>query len=142
MTDVHSKNTRSYNMSRIRSKDTKPEIIVRKHLFSNGFRYRLHSKLLPGKPDIVLSKYKTVIFVHGCFWHSHEDCKHATIPKSNIDYWEKKIAGNVTRHLSVSNQLKTLGWKEIIVWECELKKTHIERNLLNLSKAIKDAKIA
>ncbi len=91
MTDTHSPEIRSYNMSRIRSKDTKPELIVRKYLHKNGFRFRLHVKTLPGKPDIVLPKYKTVIFVHGCFWHGHKGCKYFVIPKRNIEYWKNKI---------------------------------------------------
>ena len=94
MADVHSIATRSYNMSRIKGKNTKPEMLVRKYLFAHGFRYRLHSKKLPGKPDIVLPKYRTVIFVHGCFWHGHKSCKYYTVPKTNTEWWLNKIDGN------------------------------------------------
>lgn len=97
MADVHSKAVRSYNMSRIRSTNTKPEMLVRKFLHANGFRYKLHDKNLPGKPDIVLPKYKTVIFVHGCFWHNHRNCKLGKIPRNNQQYWVPKIYGNVAR---------------------------------------------
>jgi len=93
MADVHTKEVRSYNMSQIRSKNTKPELVVRRYLFAKGFRYRLHSKDLPGKPDIVLPKYRTVIFVHGCFWHGHEGCKYFGIPKTNTEWWVNKIKG-------------------------------------------------
>ena len=94
MADVHSKETRSYNMSRIKSKNTKPEMLVRQFLHKTGFRYRLHVKDLPGKPDILLPKYKTVIFVHGCFWHGHEGCKYSALPKTRREWWENKIKGN------------------------------------------------
>ena len=97
MMDVHSKETRSYNMSRIRSKNTKPEEIVRKHLFSLGFRYRKNDKRYPGTPDIVLPKYKTVIFINGCFWHGHSGCKYFVVPKSNTEFWQNKIAANIAR---------------------------------------------
>jgi DNA mismatch endonuclease (patch repair protein) len=121
MADVHDKTTRSYNMSRIRSKDTKPEMLVRKFLFANGFRYRLHVKNLPGKPDIVLPKYKTVIFVNGCFWHGHEKCKYFVIPKTRTEWWLNKIER--TKHLDNVNclKLKLEGWKVFSVFECELK---------------------
>lgn len=94
MTDVHDRETRSYNMSRIRSKDTKPEMIVRQFLYRAGYRYRLHDKKLPGKPDLVLRKYKTVILVHGCFWHGHEGCKYFVVPKTRKDWWLNKINSN------------------------------------------------
>jgi DNA mismatch endonuclease, patch repair protein len=137
MTDVHDKNTRSYNMSRIRSKDTKPEMIVRKFLHSQGFRYRLHVKYLPGKPDIVLPKYKTVIFVHGCFWHGHENCKLNRIPKRNKKYWIPKIKNNKNRDYEDLNKLNLLGWKRIIVWECKLAKTSIDETFLYILNNIK-----
>lgn len=121
MTDHLTKEKRSWNMSRIRSKDTKPEIIVRSLLHHLGYRFRLHSKKLPGKPDIVLTKYKTVIFVHGCFWHRHEGCSRATMPKSNKGYWTAKFERNVQRFKDVSEQIKSLGWKVIVIWECEVK---------------------
>lgn len=132
MTDVHSKETRSYNMSRIRSKDTKPELLVRKYLFSKGFRYRLHEKELPGKPDLVLKKYKTAIFIHGCFWHSHQNCKYAVMPKSNLEYWQNKISKNQSRDNLNENQLTELGWKIITIWECELKKSLFEKTMISV----------
>jgi len=125
MVDVHSKETRSYNMSRIRSKDTKPEMLVRKFLHKNGFRYRLYVKSLPGKPDIVLPKYKTVIFIHGCFWHGHEGCKYYVVPKTRTEWWLHKIGTNISNDSNVETALKNAGWKVIKIWECELKKTPI-----------------
>ena len=122
MTDVHDKKTRSFNMSRIKAKDTKPELLVRKFLFSKGFRYRLHVKDLPGKPDIVLPKYKTVIFVHGCFFHGHKGCKYFTIPKTRTEWWLNKIKGNQKHDCETEVKLNVLGWKVIVIWECELKK--------------------
>lgn len=122
MADVHTPEQRSYNMSRIRAKDTKPEELVRKYLFSQGFRYRKNDARLPGKPDIVLPKYKTVIFVNGCFWHAHEGCRYFVWPKNNADFWKKKIESNVTRDIKNHQQLKDLGWKVLIIWECELKR--------------------
>ena len=121
MADVHDKETRSYNMSRIRSKNTKPELIVRKFLFSKGFRYRINVKNLPGTPDIVLPKYKTVIFVHGCFWHGHEGCRYFVIPKSRTEWWQKKIQRNIDLDYENTNKLINFGWKVIGVWECQLK---------------------
>lgn len=120
--DVHDKETRSYNMSCIKGKNTKPEEMVRKFLFSKGFRYRKNDKRLPGSPDIVLPKYKTVIFVNGCFWHGHEGCKYFVWPKSNEEFWKNKIKTNIERDNKKIEQLEELGWKVIIVWECELKK--------------------
>ena len=121
MADNHSKEVRSRNMSHIRSTNSKPEEIVRKSLFAQGFRYRKNVKTLPGKPDIVLPKYKTVIFVNGCFWHKH-DCPRFVWPSSNTDYWIPKITRNVERDQKNYEELKRLGWNVIIVWECELKK--------------------
>jgi len=121
MADVHSPETRSYNMSRIKGKDTKPEMIVRKFLFSKGFRYRLHVKNLPGKPDIVLPKYKTVIFIHGCFWHGHEGCKYFVVPKTRTDWWLNKIIGNISNDNRNAELLKLEGWRVLIIWECEIK---------------------
>lgn len=120
--DNHSKGTRSYNMSRIRSTNTKPEEIVRKFLFSQGLRYRKNVRNLPGKPDIVFPKYKTVVFINGCFWHKHEKCGRFVWPKSNTEYWEKKITGNIERDQLAYKKLKETGWKVLVVWECELKK--------------------
>jgi DNA mismatch endonuclease (patch repair protein) len=121
MTDIHNRATRSYNMSRIRAKNTKPEIIARKFLFAQGFRYRLHDKKLPGKPDIVLPKYKTVIFIHGCFWHGHENCRYFTIPKTRTKWWLKKISANIDNGIKAMRTLKKAGWKIFIVWSCQLK---------------------
>lgn len=121
MTDVHSKTVRSYNMSRIRNKDTKPEITVRKFLFSKGFRYRVNDKKLPGKPDIVLPKYKTVIFVNGCFWHGHENCKYFKLPSTRTEWWKEKIEGNIKNDIKKHAQLRDAGFKVIVVWECEVK---------------------
>ena len=133
--DVHTPEIRSYNMSRIRSKNTKPEEIVRKYLFSKGYRYRKNVKKLPGCPDIVLPKYKTVIFIQGCFWHMH-DCGGFHLPASNRDYWEPKLLKNVKRDKLNRAQLEALGWKVLIVWECELKKSKRESTLELLSKEI------
>jgi DNA mismatch endonuclease (patch repair protein) len=108
-------------MSKVRGKDTKPEKIVRSLLHSMGYRFRLHRKDLPGKPDIVLPKYKTVIFVHGCYWHQHPDCKRAFVPKSNQGYWKQKLDGNVQRDLDNMNQIAMMGWKPFVIWECETK---------------------
>lgn len=121
MTDRISEEHRSWNMSQIRSKDTGPELTVRKLLHGMGYRFRLHRKDLPGKPDIVLPKYRTVIFVHGCFWHRHEGCKYAYYPKSNVDFWKAKFKINVERDKYVRRKLEEEGWKVIIVWECETK---------------------
>lgn len=119
--DVHDKKTRSYNMSQIKSKETKPEETVRKYLFSQGFRYRKNKKELPGSPDIVLSKYKTVIFVNGCFWHKHEHCRYFKWPETNAEFWKDKIEKNVLRDFINYNKLKSDGWNVIIIWECELR---------------------
>ena len=121
MTDVHSKETRSYNMSRIRGKDTKPELLVRRFLFAHGIRYRLHDKKLPGRPDMVFPKYKTVLFIHGCFWHGHEGCRYFVTPKTNTDWWLAKINGNIAKDSNSIIQLEQQGWKVIVVWECWLK---------------------
>ena len=112
---------RSRNMSAIKSKNTKPEIAVRKLLHSLGYRFRLHRKDLPGSPDIVLPKYKTVIFVHGCFWHRHENCKYASNPKTRVEFWNKKFKDNILRDIKNQERLKSLGLKSKIIWECETK---------------------
>ncbi|MCK6603243.1 MAG: DNA mismatch endonuclease Vsr [Bacteroidetes bacterium] len=129
MTDVHTQAQRSYNMSRIRSKNTKPEMAVRKFLFASGFRYRLYVKTLPGKPDIVLRKHKTVIFIHGCFWHGHENCRHFVIPKTRTDWWLAKINRNKENDLLAKTTLEQTGWKVITIWECELKKDLLDLTL-------------
>lgn len=135
MADVHSKETRSYNMSRIRSKDTKPEMLVRKFLHKNGFRYRLHVKDMPGKPDIVLPKYKTVIFIHGCFWHGHEGCKYFVVPKTRTEWWLHKIGTNISNDTNAEKALLEAGWKIIKIWECQLKKTEIDNTFSLLTSA-------
>jgi len=132
MADVHTKAQRSYNMSQIKGRNTKPEILVRKFLHSKGYRFRLHDKKLPGKPDIVLPKYKTVIFVHGCFWHGHKGCKYFVLPKTRTAWWLRKIEGNKMRDKKVYVELKKSGWKVIKVWECEIRK-----NRLNLASFLK-----
>ena len=136
MADVHSKETRSYNMSRIKSKDTKPEMLVRRFLHKNGFRYRLHVKNMPGKPDIVLPKYKTVIFIHGCFWHGHEGCKYYVIPKTRTEWCLNKINGNINNDKQNIEYLAKIGWTVLNVWECELKKTNVENTLEQLISSI------
>ena len=127
--DTFSKSKRSDIMSKVSGKDTKPEIIVRKFLFLRGFRYRKNVKDLQGKPDIVLPKYKTIIFIHGCFWHGHENCEAAKLPTSNIDYWTKKISSNVVRDINNKKLLQDLGWNVIVLWECELKVKNREKRL-------------
>ena len=134
--DVHSKEVRSYNMSCIKGKGTKPEEIVRKYLFSRGFRYRKNDKRLPGTPDIVLPKYKTVIFVNGCFWHGHEGCKYFVWPKSNADFWKAKILQNIERDKRDFERLENAGWKVIVVWECQLKKARSFESLEGLKRKI------
>ena len=121
---------RSRNMSAIKSKNTKPEIAVRKLLHSMGYRFRLHRKDLPGSPDIVLPKYKTVIFVHGCFWHRHKNCKYASNPKTRQEFWEAKFRENINRDKLNQENLSSKGWKIIIVWECEIKDKDFDLNRL------------
>lgn len=123
-------------MSRIKGKNTKPEEIVRKYLFSKGFRYRKNDKRLPGTPDIVLPKYKTVIFVNGCFWHGHEACRYFVWPKDNADFWKKKIEDNISRDKNVIEMLKRQNWAVIVVWECELKKQTLSRTLQKINELI------
>jgi len=120
-TDVHDPETRSFNMSRIRGKDTKPEVKLRSLLHQAGFRFRIHDSRLPGKPDIVLPRYRSVIFVNGCFWHRHEGCKYCTTPATRKDFWDKKFSDTVQRDQAKNQQLEETGWDVFIVWECELK---------------------
>lgn len=140
--DKHSKETRSYNMSRIKSSGTKPEELVRKYLFSRGLRYRKNVKDLPGRPDIVLSKYKTVVFVNGCFWHGHSGCKYFVMPKSNVEFWQEKISKTVMRDNETYEKLAELGWNVLLIWECQLKKEPREKSLeylyYNIIRNIKD----
>jgi DNA mismatch endonuclease, patch repair protein len=137
MSDVHNKETRSYNMSQIRSSNTKPELLVRKFLHAQGFRYSLHNKKLPGKPDIVLRKYKTIIFVHGCFWHGHSNCKYFTIPKTRTQCWTDKINTNKANDVKAVKALKKDGWKVMVIWECKLKKGKVEKTLEKLITELK-----
>jgi len=137
MADVHSKETRSYNMSRIKGKNTKPEVLVRKFLFSKGFRYRLHDKKLPGKPDMVFPKYKTVLFIHGCFWHGHEGCKYFVVPKTRTQWWTDKINRNIQNDLKTVNALKAKGYNVLTIWECELRAERTEETLKNLIEVIR-----
>lgn len=137
MVDKFSKETRSRVMSRIRSKNTKPELIVRSYLFSKGLRFRKNDKRYPGSPDVVLPKYNTIVFVHGCFWHLHDGCKYAIMPKSNVDYWEKKLYRNKERDNHNQKLLEEMGWNVITVWECQLKKEKKEQTLKRLLAQIK-----
>ena len=138
--DNHSKETRSYNMSRIQSTNTKPEETVRKYLFSNGLRYRKNDKRYAGKPDIVLPKFKTVIFVNGCFWHGHNGCRYFVMPKSNTDYWDNKIKRNIERDRGNISILESQGWKVLVIWECELKKDKRQETLERLLNTIRNSK--
>ena len=134
MADVHNKEQRSYNMSRIRSAHTKPEMLVRKFLHAKGYRYKLHDKTLPGKPDLVLPKYKTVIFIHGCFWHGNEHCKYYVVPKTKTEWWLNKINGNIANDAKAAVALQQAGWKIITVWECELKPGKVEDTLTGITQ--------
>lgn len=135
--DNRSKEARSKNMSNIHSKDTKIEVKVRKWLFSQGFRYRKNVKTLPGKPDIVLPKYKTVIFVHGCFWHRHPGCKDATTPKTRTEFWQAKFDRNVENDKKHQTELEAMGYKVVILWECEIEK-QFDVTMKNLARDIKN----
>lgn len=132
MSDVHSPDIRSYNMSQIKCKNTKPEELVRKYLFAHGYRFRKNDKRYSGKPDIVLPKYKTIIFVNGCFWHKHEGCKYFVWPKNNAEFWKNKIEQNVARDKNNYRLLQEQGWHIVIVWECELKPNNREETLKHL----------
>ncbi len=135
--DVVSPEKRSQIMSAVKSKDTKAEILVRHYLWSQGFRYRIHRKDLPGKPDISIAKYKLAIFIHGCFWHGHEGCSRGRLPKTKLEYWEPKIRDNRNRDLRVQAELMRSGWASIIVWDCQLRtKTSISSTLESITKSI------
>ena len=137
MADVFSKEKRSDIMSLVKSKNTKPELLVRKFLHSQGFRYSIHDKKLPGKPDIKLTKYKTVVFVNGCFWHGHDkDCGYL-MPKTNEKFWSTKILRNIERDKTNAQKLINAGWKVVVVWECELKKSRLDTTLRKLIEKIK-----
>ena len=137
MADIKTKESRSYNMSRIAGKDTKPEELVRKYLFSKGFRYRKNVRKLPGTPDVVLPKYRTVIFVNGCFWHGHEGCKYFVWPKSNAEFWRQKIETNISRDRRKEAQLRDMGWNVMIVWECELHPSKKQATLERLESQLR-----
>ena len=136
MTDIFTKQKRSDIMSRIRAKNTKPEILVRRFLFSQGFRFRLYQKNLPGSPDIVLKKHKTVIVINGCFWHGHDNCPIFKMPKTRVKFWASKIERNKARDISERKSLKKLGWKIITVWECQLRKKKLEKTLTSIISKI------
>lgn len=138
MADVHDIETRSYNMSQIKGKNTKPEMLVRKFLHGHGLRYRLHDKKLPGKPDIVLPKYNTVVMVHGCFWHGHESCKYYVVPKTRTQWWLDKINTNKRKDKENESELKAIGWDILTVFECELKPEKRDETLINLIKKIRN----
>ncbi len=133
MTDTHTPQQRHANMAAIHSKDTKPEMVVRKWLWSRGYRYRLNHPRLPGKPDIVMRKYRTCIFVNGCFWHGHEGCNHYRVPKTNVSFWTNKIKRNKERDREVCQKLASMGWHSITIWECELKPSCRESTLESLA---------
>ena len=132
MSDRLTKEQRHKNMSAIRGKNTKPELLVRKFLFSRGFRYRLNHPRLPGHPDLVLRKYRTVIFVNGCFWHGHDGCKYFVLPKTNSEFWKNKIQKNKERDIKEQKELASMGWHCITVWECQLKPALREQTLKSL----------
>lgn len=134
MADVHTKAVRSYNMSRIKGRNTKPEVLVRRFLHSKGFRFLLHCKKLPGRPDIVLPKYKTVILVHGCFWHGHKGCRYFVVPKTRTAWWLEKISSNRQRDQDNSAGLRKGGWKILTIFECDLKAEKRERTLKKILK--------
>ena len=136
MGDVVTPEQRHKCMARIRSKNTKPEIMVRKYLFARGFRYRKNVRRLPGTPDIVLRKYRTVIFVNGCFWHGHEGCRYSHLPKSNVEFWRNKIERNKKRDLRERVELRRMGWHVIQVWECQLKPKEREMTLRSIEQAL------
>lgn len=127
--DTLSSRERSERMSRVRSKHTKPELTVRRLLTSLGYRYRLHSKTVPGHPDIVFSRRKKAIFVHGCFWHRHKNCRNCRLPKSKLDFWEPKLEGNRKRDMKNQRELVRAGWQFLVVWECELNRTQLTSRL-------------
>ena len=133
MTDIVDKQTRSRMMAGIKGKDTKPELVLRRALHARGFRYRLHSKNVPGRPDLVLSKHQAIVFVHGCFWHRHEGCRYTTTPSTRPEFWQAKFDANVARDRSVHDQLLDAGWRVATVWECALRRpeeTELAANLL------------
>lgn len=139
MTDVFDERKRSEIMSRIRSTDTKPELVVRRLLFASGFRYRLHDKRLPGRPDVVLPRWRTVVLVHGCFWHSHQGCSRSATPSRNHEFWVEKLKGNKARDELVCRRLQELGWRVLVVWECACRKGLHDRLQGRMEEFIKGA---
>lgn len=137
MLDKLTPEERSKHMSKIKGKNTKPEMVVRKFLHANGFRFRLHDKSIPGRPDIKLPKYKTVIFIHGCFWHGHSNCRIYQMPKTRVDFWNNKISANKERDNDRISTLKAMGWNVIVLWECELKPTKRAGTLQSLIEQLK-----
>lgn len=128
---------RSFIMSRIRGCDTKPEELVRKSLFALGYRFRKNDKRYPGKPDVLLPKYRTAVFVNGCFWHGHQDCRLYVVPKSNVDFWKEKVARNAARDAATNEKLEEMGWHVLTVWECQLKKKVLPQTIEALDQAIR-----
>ena len=139
MADVFPKEKRSEVMSKIRSKNTKPELFVRCFLFSQGFRFRLHQATLPGRPDIVLKKFNSIVLVNGCFWHGHNNCRYFNMPKSREDYWIPKIKNNISKDKEVVSKLRKLGWNVFTIWECQLKDNNAEKTLTTLANKIMSA---
>mgnify|MGYP002623971545 CR=1 FL=1 len=142
MADVLTPEQRHLNMTRIRSKDTGIEKQVRSQLHADGFRFRLNVKDMPGKPDVVLPKYRTVVFINGCFWHGHQRCRYFVVPKTNTEFWVNKIDGNIKRDKEHYRQLEIMGWNVIIVWECALKNNRFEETIIHLETALKNNGLA
>lgn len=137
MADRITPEERSENMRKIKGKDTKPEILVRKYLFSKGYRFRKNDKRYPGKPDLILPKYKTAIFINGCFWHQHPGCRYAYMPKSRTEFWKAKFERNCENDQMHYSELEKMGWKVIVIWECRLAKKIFDEEMLNLENKIK-----
>ena len=137
-TDVHSPAVRSYNMSRIRGANTRPELAVRSLLHGMGYRFRLKSSSVPGKPDLVLPRYKVAVFVHGCFWHRHEGCRYATNPKTKNEFWQQKFESNIRRDKHVNELINEIGWHQMVIWECEIKhKENLKRKIISFFNSLK-----
>jgi DNA mismatch endonuclease (patch repair protein) len=136
MADVHTKAVRSYNMSRIKGKDTKPEMLVRRFLHGQGFRYKLHDRALPGTPDLVLPRYNAVVFIHGCFWHGHTNCRYFVVPKTRTEWWVNKINRNIANYTKATRALRKMGWRIITIWECDLKVNKIDRTFKKIANKI------
>ncbi|MDB5091560.1 MAG: vsr [Mucilaginibacter sp.] len=140
MTDIFNKEKRSKVMTLVKGKNTKPEIILRKKLHALGFRFRVHDRKLPGTPDVKLTKYKTVVFVNGCFWHGHLNCKYYTVPKSNHQFWVDKIEKNINRDRYNYKKLVELGWKVLVIWACELNKKRIDLTINYIAIKLRESK--